>query len=971
MVEKYGNRLLVSKSFASTFVFGTIVACVAVGVITYYATVSGLEGDKLISGDDANPEPEPEPASSAVKKKVTDVRLPRHLRPEIYRVELVPFIIPDNFTIQGYVEIEMTCIYPAANVTLHVADIKVENKTVELMEKKGNAVNIREMSYDNDREFIIANLDNNLEVGKVYVIKIHFTAYLKDNLKGFYRSVYKDKASGKDEYIAVTQFQATDARRAFPCFDEPGIKAKYKVKLGRRVDMSSISNMPIEEKGMPMEGTTEYVWDSYQESVKMSTYLVAFVVSKFEFKEITRDNGVRFRIWSTPHSLDQTEYARDIGPKILQFFEEYFNVKFPLPKQDMIAIPDFGAGAMENWGLITYRETALLFKEGVSAVNNKQRIALVVSHELAHQWFGNLVTPSWWTDLWLNEGFASYVEYLGVEAIQPQLKFLEQFIINDLQDVLRIDALDSSHPISIPVKHPDEISEIFDRISYGKGASIIRMMDKFLTTETFRQGLTNYLTKLQFEAAEQDDLWQHLTEQGHKDGTLPLQLSVKTIMDTWTLQMGFPLLTVTRNYNSNSAKVTQEKFRVSGKKSSNDVDSKDYRWWIPITYVAPGGDFNNTYNTIWMKESDEEMTVPNLPNSDEAVVFNIQETGYYRVNYDLQNWKLLAAQLEKDHKSIHLLNRAQMIDDALNLAKSGYLDYSTALSVTGYLKNEVEYVPWASALNGLAYLNTMLKRSAAYGEFKRYMLKLIDPIYAKLGFNPKPEDTHLDILLRKKVASWACSMGNEDCQAKAKDNFAIWMGKIMPDDEEANPIDVNMKYVTYCNAIANGGEEEWDFAWKRYENSEVASEKATLLGSLSCTKEMWILNRFLNMTVTPDSGVRKQDGSKVIGGIAGSIIGRDIAFDFLREHWQLIKEYFPGFSAARRTVKSISASFSSQFELNELKSFASKHKDGLGTAKRAVEQAIEGGEANLDWMNRNYESIFSWLNAQNKERNIY
>ena len=229
----------------------------------------------------------------------------------------------------------------------------------------------------------------------------------------------------------------------------------------------------------------------------MSTYLVAFVVSKFGFEvSPATSNNVMFRIWARKDALDQIAYAKDVGPKMLQYFEDYFNVTYPLPKQDMIAIPDFSAGAMENWGLITYRETALLFKPGVSAIGNKQRIAVVISHELAHQWFGNLVTPSWWTDLWLNEGFASYVEYLGVEAIQPKFKILEQFILDDLQSVFKIDALETSHPISIPVGHPDEIAEIFDRISYAKGASIIRMMDKFLSTVTFRRGLTNYLNAL-------------------------------------------------------------------------------------------------------------------------------------------------------------------------------------------------------------------------------------------------------------------------------------------------------------------------------------------------------------------------------------------------------------------------------------------------------------------------------------------
>jgi len=934
----------------------------------------GAQGGGEGAEPEAYGEPEPEPESEpepepATKAKVTDVRLPRHLVPVNYKLELVPFIIPDNFSVRGYAEIEMDCTEPAYNVTLHATDIEIENESVIVMEKDGDAIEIFNIDYDTDREFFIANLNAGLEAGKTYVIKIHYTAHLNDNLKGFYRSVYKDRTTGEEEYIAVTQFQPTDARRAFPCFDEPGIKATYQVSLGRKPNMSSMSNMPIVSEGEAMAGTSDYVWDRYQQSVKMSTYLVAFVVSKFKFVETTRENNVRFRIWSEPNSLEQTSYANDIGPKMLEFFEGYFNVQFPLPKQDMIAIPDFGAGAMENWGLITYRETALLYKEGVSSASNKERIAIVVSHELAHQWFGNLVTPSWWTDLWLNEGFASYVEYLGVEAIQPELKLLEQFVIIDLQDVFKIDALESSHPISIPVKHPDEINEIFDRISYGKGASIIRMMDKFLTTATFRQGLTNYLTDLQFAAAEQDDLWGHLSVQGHKDGTLPKDMDVKSVMDTWTLQMGFPVVTVKRNYQDKTATVTQKRFLLgSSDEKKKKADEKEYSWWIPLTFTSPGSSFDKTYNELWMEEGEQTKEVSDMPEEGTAVVFNVQQTGYYRVNYDKKNWDMLAKQLLKDHTTIHVINRAQIIDDALNLAKSGLLDYDTALSVTGYLSKEVEYIPWASALSGLKYVNKMLKRTAAYGEFKRYMLQLVDPIYTKLDFNARPEDSHLDIKLRKQAISWACSMGNKDCLVKAKENFAAWMGMVEPDSETANPVDVNLKYQTYCNAIDDGGEEEWDFAWERYQNSHVASEKATILSSLACTKEVWLLNRYLNMSVTADSGVRKQDGAKVLGNVALNTVGRYLAFDFIEQEWERVSEIYGKSSFSFSSVmKNMMADRNTEYEIQKLKEFESAHSSELRSGTRAVKQAIETGEANIVWMEKNYQIIWTWLKSQKTE----
>ncbi|XP_023324912.1 aminopeptidase N [Eurytemora carolleeae] len=907
----------------------------------------------------ASAEPEAEPSSHV---KVTDVRLPRHLVPESYRLKLIPFIVPDNFTIRGYVEIDMVCTEPGKNITLHSADLEIQNRTVQVQQINGSALNVRSYDYDKDREFFVLNLGSMLEKGKRYTVKISFTAFLKDNLKGFYRSQYKDLVTGKDEFIAVTQFQATDARRSFPCFDEPALKAKFEVSLGRTRDMSSISNMPIRIEGEDMAEDTSYVWDHYMESVKMSTYLVAFVVSKFDNREETRSNNVKFRIWSRSDAVDQTEYARDIGPKILEFFENYFQVPFPLPKQDMIAIPDFGAGAMENWGLITYRETALLYKDGVSAASNRERIAIVISHELAHQWFGNLVTPSWWSDLWLNEGFASYVEYLGVDAVKPELKLLEQFVVQDLQDVLRIDALESSHPISIPVKHPDEISEIFDRISYGKGASIIRMMDNFLTSKTFKQGLTNYLTELKFKAAEQDDLWRHLTQQGHRDGTLPSEVTIKEIMDTWTLQTGFPVLTVQRDYTDSTAIIKQERFLLSAESSDPAT------WWIPVTFTSPGpaGDFNNTYNNIWMAKGERSKSISGLPAADEPVIFNVQETGYYRVNYDEKNWEMIAKKLETDFRSIHVINRAQILDDALEMAKVGRLSYSIALKLTGYLDKETEYIPWYSALSGLSHINKMLKRTAAYGDFKRYMLRLLGPVYSRVGYSSKPTDTHLDILLRKIVVSWACSMDHPDCLNQAKSKFGDWMKTANPDSEGSNPIDVNLKSETYCHGISAGTEKEWDFAWNRYTSSNVASEKATLLSALTCTKEIWLLNRFLNMSLTPDSGVRKQDGAKVIGGIASNTVGRYLTFDFIREQWKTIQEYWGSASFTMPGIMQRALSGrNTEFELEELNEFKTKHINELATSRRAVDQAIEAAQVNIAWIQNNLQVVWDWLKNYN------
>ncbi|KFM56599.1 Aminopeptidase N, partial [Stegodyphus mimosarum] len=432
------------------------------------------------------------------RKELPYVLLPKSIIPEHYDVELQPFILPGNFTFNGKVRVQIRVLEETDNVTLHINNITVNEASIRL--SGVDAPGIAKTSEDLERQFYILHLKGKLRTGQSYEVYMEFLGCLNDQLAGFYRSSYKDE-EGQTRWLATTQFQATDARRAFPCFDEPALKATFNITIVHWANMTSLSNMPIYKTER-----RDNIWtaDYFETTVRMSTYLLAFIVSDFKSRSTPE-----FSVWSREAVLNTSTYALEVGPKILKFYESFFNVKYPLPKTDMVAIPDFNAGAMENWGLITYRETALLYDPRYSSASNKQRVIVVISHELAHQWFGNLVTPKWWDDLWLNEGFASYVEYLGVNAVHPDWMMDQQFVLEDLQDVMDLDCLKTSHPISIPVRHPDEINEIFDRISYEKGASIIRMMKYFLGDKDFGTGLTNYLNAKKFDNAVQDDLWAH------------------------------------------------------------------------------------------------------------------------------------------------------------------------------------------------------------------------------------------------------------------------------------------------------------------------------------------------------------------------------------------------------------------------------------------------------------------------------
>ncbi|XP_015519764.2 aminopeptidase N [Neodiprion lecontei] len=894
-----------------------------------------------------------------------DVRLPRSVVPVFYRLELTPFIWEGNFTFNGEVKIVVNVTEDTRNITLHAVDMKIDEAatTVQMHPPDNNGtirnrmedVGIDKQTNDTLRQFHVIHTAGMLKAGKQYTVYIKYVGYLNDYLQGFYRSSYT--VGNQTRWIATTQFQPTDARRAFPCFDEPALKAEFEIHIARPKNMTSISNMNGTVDTTPIVGLPSYEWDRYERSVPMSTYLVAFVVSDFATQ---RSDDGKVGVWVRSEALDQADYSLKIAPQILKYFENYFAIDFPLPKMDMVALPDFSAGAMENWGLITYRETAMLYQEGVSTNSNKQRVATVVAHELAHQWFGNLVTPSWWTDLWLNEGFASYVEYIGMNAVEPSWKVLEQFVVHELQNVFALDALASSHPISVEVGHPDEISEIFDRISYGKGASIIRMMDHFITTNVFKRGLSNYLRERAYQSAEQNDLWDALTKQAHKDGVLDKSITINEIMDTWTLQTGFPVVTVNRDYNRGSATLTQERFLLQT--STTEVSDDKPLWWIPITYTSQNVlNFNETIPSRWM-QAEPTITLSNLNTAaNEWVIFNVQETGYYRVNYDEQNWRLIIQELNKaSFKSISTINRAQLLDDALNLARAGRLDYATALDVTSYLAHETEYLPWKAAFTAMGYLDRMLVKTEGYDRFRIFALKLLDNIYKQTGFKDIHGDPQLTVFTRIDVLSWACSLGHKDCVQNAVTQFHNW--QITPNPDNNNPISPNLKSVVYCTAIRVGGQAEWDFAWERYQKTNVGSEKDLLLHALGCTRETWILSRYLNWAVTENSGIRKQDAGRVFGSVANNVIGQPLAFNYLRNQWKRIKTYFgTSLLTINNIIKSTTKKMNTAYELKALYEFETEHSAELAIARRAVQQTIEQTEANIKWLDRNHETILNWL----------
>lgn len=887
--------------------------------------------------------------------------MPKDVLPEHYKLEIISHLGAEenSFIFDGKVWITVTCFNPTQNITLHSKNLNIKKESIVLKETSNSkSIKISKIEFQKENDFLILVLDTNLTVNSKYEIFISFVGKLDDGLAGFYRSSYYDKKENQKKWMGVTQFEAISARLAFPCFDEPAMKATFDISIGRKEGYTSISNMPLLNTE-PLKEKDGWYWDHFDTSVPMSTYLVAFVVSEFDYKKgvSVEHNNVTFRIWARKDALDQVDFAAEAGPKCLEFYEKFFDIEYPLPKQDMIAIPDFSAGAMENWGLITYRETYLLYDPNVSSKTSQNSVASVIAHELAHQWFGNLVTMNWWTDLWLNEGFATYMASVAVDALFPQWNSLEEEDSVNMLNVFSFDSLRTSHPVSVPIGNPKEIDEIFDTISYKKGSSLIRMMTLFLGEDILRKGVSNYLKKHKFGNAEQDDLWLALTDEAHKQKSLPKNLTVKVIMDTWTLQTGYPLITVTRNYEKKSAEITQNRHL---KDIMNTKDQLNSCWWVPLTYSTESRPrFNKTVPDDWLACPKHDHVIEKIANDDEWVIFNNKMSGIYKVNYDQKNWELIITFLQgPDFRKIPTLNRVQIISDAADLAYIGTIKYDIFFNVLKYLSQETEYMPWKAAIDKIDVINQQLKTSAMYGQFKEYMKRLLTPMYEKVeGFEVQDDPDKLDsIKLQALIVNRACAFEVSKCVTRAKELFNQMKLK------QEDTISKDLRGVIYCTSLKHGSESEWEFLWYKYQNSNVATEKSSILNNLGCTQQLWLLSRYLDWSLN-DTTIRRQDSSSVFNTVTRNDVGYFIAKTFFYTNIDKIYKYLlSNGKTLTRYLTALSYQITNVKDQQEFEKFLEDNNKIFSEVKQGVHQSLETVKINAQWYHTHAHEIEDILN---------
>jgi puromycin-sensitive aminopeptidase len=899
--------------------------------------------------------------------KNKNVRLSKNVFPIEYDIQLKPDL--DNFTFEGIETITLSNSKPTKKLTLHSKELEIETAEVRLPQGKVFA----KIYYNEKNETANFIFPKIISVGK-FKLTIVFKGILNDKMRGFYRSKYTIQE--KEYHLATTQFEATDARRAFPCFDEPAQKAVFHVSLIVPLGKTAISNtLPISV----LEHETGYEIVKFSPTPKMSTYLLAFIIGDFEYLEsktlgrITTTgetkNGALVRVFTTPGKKHQAKFALACAVKTLEFYEKYFDIAYPLPVLDMIAIPDFTAGAMENWGAITYRESALLIDENHSSLSNKQWVALIIAHEIAHQWFGNLVTMEWWTHLWLNEGFASYLEYLAVDKLFPKWDVWTQFSTNELGIALRLDALLHTHPIEILVHHPNEIGEIFDEVSYSKGASIIRMLADYLGEKKFRDGLRYYLKKHSYKNTQTVHLWQAFEKVSKRP--------VEKIMRNWTSKPGYPVIKA--EIKNKKLFLSQERFFASPISKSKAKDPRhdgasETIWQIPISIyfqnsskIQFGRDiaqrdgasiaknqqiFMRVENKLVSSKNFVSATAKKVVSNDVYLKLNFGETGFYRTAYSKDLLEKLKMPVE--NKLLPARDRLGIIRDLFALAEAGTIPTTDALEFLSSYKKENNYTVWLELAMGLERLEQLLVPPQARNfqpveNLNNLILNLFSPLVAKLGWKNKKDEIHTETLLRSLAISRVGHSGDKKIINQARKKF-----KLLQKRGQVHP---NIRGAVYSIVATWGGRKEYQTFLKQYKKETLHEEKNRIGSALGNFRDPKILKLVCEFAMSKN--VRTQDTVGILSSVGANPLGRDIWWNFIQKNWKtFVSRYGDGGHTLARLIKSISGS-AEEKHLKSFKKFFAIH-DAPG-AKRAIQQVLERLESNIAWLKRDGKIIEKFL----------
>ncbi|PYI13669.1 putative aminopeptidase [Aspergillus violaceofuscus CBS 115571] len=846
-----------------------------------------------------------------------DVAVPVH-----YDVSLFDLQFSGSWGYNGVIRVKARVTRPTKEIVLNSKEIEVQK--VEIHGEDGTKLSeASEITYDRTSERVTFKFPSEIAPSNI-LLSVNFTGTMNNAMAGFYRSKYTPVVEpagdtpkeGDFHYMLSTQFESCDARRAFPCFDEPNLKATFDFEIEVPTCQTALSNMPIKDERAGRKPGLKVV--SFERTPVMSTYLLAWAIGDFEYVEAMTERkyqgkSIPVRVYTTRGLKEQARFALECAHRTVDYFSEIFEIEYPLPKADLLAVHEFAMGAMENWGLVTYRTTAVLFEEGKSDTRYKNRIAYVVAHELAHQWFGNLVTMDWWNELWLNEGFATWVGWLAVDHFYPEWNIWSQFVAEGVQQAFQLDSLRASHPIEVPVRNALEVDQIFDHISYLKGSSVIRMLSDHLGRQTFLRGVAAYLKAHAYGNATTNDLWSALSKASNQD--------VTSFMDPWIRKIGFPVITITEE--PGRINIRQNRFLSTGDAKPEEDETT---WWIPLG-IQSAREASDTNKGALVSKSD---SVPGV-GQESFYKINKNLSGFYRTNYP-------ADRLAKLGQTLNLLStedKIGLIGDAAALAVSGNGTTTALLSLLSGFKEEKNYLIWSQISTSIGNLRSVFAQNNSVSSgLKRFTLELVSQAAEEIGWEFEPEDDYLTVQLRKLLIGMACHAGHKDMISEATRRFQLWNTA-----KDKNAVHTNLRSVIFGVIVSEGGNQEYASVKEEYLRTDSVDGKEICLGALGRTKNH-------NGAVS----------------LASNSSTRHLLWEYMKTHWDMVESHLSTNNVVfERFVRMGLCKFADHTIETDISAFF-QDKD-TSAYDRALVIVADSIRTNVHYKDRDEGLVLEWLQA--------
>jgi aminopeptidase N len=871
------------------------------------------------------------PAEKPFDFASTPGKLPKEIVPIDYSVRIEPNI--DKLTFNGSETVHLDVRAAVRELVLNVAEIEIANASIDDKPIPADAIKI-----DKDNELLRISLGDELSSGS-HKLALNFSGKINEQGRGLYYMAYQEEGTGAKKIALGTQFEASDARRLFPCWDEPSFRARFQISVVVPENWLAVSNMPIERETPPNgrarpPGAPPSVKEvRFATTPPMSSYLNVLVAGELELIE-TKAAGTQIRVIATKGKAESGRYALVSTAQILEYYNDYFGVAYPLPKLDQIAIPGGFGGAMENWGGITYFEPALLFDPAKSSARTKQIIYEVIAHETAHQWFGDLVTMAWWDNLWLNEGFASWMGSKCTAHFNPQWEvWLEKVAPRDptrrtgISKELEMegDARSTTHPIQQPVANEVEANSAFDDITYRKGQAFLLMLESFLGEDVFRDGIRRYVAAHKYSNSTTADLWKALSDASGKP--------VGEIAAPWTQQPGFPVIQVKRD--GDKVSLTQERFTI------NFPNAPAVQWKIPLTYFLVGD--AQPQSRLMTAKIDNLSGIP----ADRALKLNANGAGNYRVQYDERSWSLLLASLPK----LSVPDRVNLLGDAWALAQAGRATVSQYFDLIEKAPAKTELAEREQIINAFDFINRLLIGNSVREKFQGYARSILRPSFDELGWEPKKHDTPRDSLLRSSLITALGDLEDRQIIAGCRGRFA----KYLTDPASLAP-DLRAPVLWVVGHEAD--EQIWNELHELGLKTTSLEEKTYCYDALAAARDPKLATRTLQIALTDELPTSR--AVFVVGKVARYSGHADLAWDFAKGNMKALLAKTDALGA-NTFAPSLFTFFSEPARADELRAYAKSDLPKTAAAAKEVAKAVDEIEFRSEFKRRLAPQLADWI----------